>query len=404
MIGEHVTQGMQVRLKPRGPGRFFGASFLTVWLCGWAAGEIFVLTVLVLGAISLITGNPVGPMKDAPEPGPALIGGAFLLFWFAGWTVGGIMAIRQLLRMVWAEDRIVAAGHGLIIERWLGPFRSTKELPRDQLRRIYLLPRTNALTAETTTGSVEISSLGTPDDREQAVTVLSNYLGLESEPEASEPVSLPRSWAEVVAPEGDLVLVENPEQRRKYARIVSVLAVAAATLALLFVYKARSDLNLLPLTAMACAAAFALGLGANWLARGRMEWRIGSSMLVLRRRWGRRVRELFEARALELTVSSDSDNDDWYELEAIASDQVGVHSTRDSKKGRRKIDRAMHDPTEMQQLGRWLANRTGLPFTDRSTREESAAELARFKDQLSDKGMLGRWAVRLIEHAEARRR
>jgi hypothetical protein len=404
MIGEHVTQGMQVKLKPRGPGRFFGASFLIVWLCGWAAGEIFVLTVLVLGAISLITGNPVGPMKDPPEPGPALIGGAFLLFWFAGWTVGGIMAIRQLLSMVWAEDRIVAAGHGLLIERRLGPFRSPKEISRDQLRRIYLHPLTHALTAETATGSVEISSLGTPDEREQAVTVLSNYLGLVSERENGEPASLPHSWAEVVAPEGDLVLVENPEQRRKYARIVGVLAVAAATLAILFVYKARSDLNLLPLTAMAIAAAFALGLGANWLARGRMEWRIGSSMLVLRRRWGRRVRKLFEARALELTVSSDSDNDDWYELEAIASEHAGTQSTRDSKKGRRKIDRAMHDPTEMQQLGRWLANRTGLPFTDRSTREERAAELARFKDQLSDKGMLGRWAVRLIEHAEARRR
>jgi hypothetical protein len=165
-----------------------------------------------------------------------------------------------------------------------------------------------------------------------------------------------------------------------------------------------SNPNLLPLTATACAAALGLGFGANWLARGRTEWRIGSSMLVLRRRYGRRVRELLEARALELTVSSDSDNDDWYVLEAIESDQSGMPSVGSSKKNRRKIDRAMHDPTEMQQLGRWLANRTGLPFTDRSTREERAAELARFKDQLSDKGMLGRWAVRLIEHAEARRR
>ena len=32
---------MEVRLRPQGVGRYFGAAFLAFWLCGWAAGEVF---------------------------------------------------------------------------------------------------------------------------------------------------------------------------------------------------------------------------------------------------------------------------------------------------------------------------------------------------------------------------
>lgn len=403
MQGEHTTNGMQIRLKPRGSGRFFAAGFLAFWLCGWAAGEIFALTALVLLVVSWVTGAPAGPLKETPDPVSTLAGGGFMLVWLTGWTFGGIMAIRQVLTLVWAEDRVTAASSGLIIERRRGPFRSTREISRHLLKRIHVLAGHGKLTAQTDSGSVEISVLGTVGERKQAATILGNYLGLESEPETVEPsAELPEGWREVISPEGQIVLVEDPVQRRKLARIVAGLTVAAAIGTTLLVLKALDNPSLLPITAMACAATLGLAASANWLFRGRVEWRIGSAGLTQRRRYGRRVRDVFQARALELTVSSTGDNGCGYALEAIASETATADSN--SRKSRRQIFRTMNDPMEPRRLARWLANRTGLPFTDRTTSEARDAELARLKAQLSEKGRIGQWVVQFIEHAEARRR
>jgi hypothetical protein len=405
MLVEHTTHGMQVSLKPRGPGRFFAAGFLAFWLCGWAVGEVLVLTALVLLVVSWVTVGPVGPFEETPEPVPTLVGAGFMLVWLIGWTFGGIMAIRQLLSQVWAEDLITAASGGLIVERRRGPFRSKLEVSSHLLRRIHVLTGHGKLTAETDSGSVEISGLGTVDERKRAATTLGNYLGLDYEPEADESsADLPKGWKEVISPEGQVVLVEDPEQRRKLARILAGLTAAGLVGSSMLVYRTLENLNALPLAAMICAATLGLAAGTNWLFRGRMEWRVGSAGLTLHRRYGRRVREAFQARALELTVSSDSDNDRWYVLDALASETPGAMNAPESKKGRRRVYRAIHDPTEPRQLARWLSNRTGLPFTDRTTPEAREAHLAHLKEQLSEKGRLGQWAVRLIEYAEARRR
>lgn len=316
---EHTTDGMQIRLKPRGSGRYFAAGFLLFWLCGWVAGEILVLTALVLLVASWVTGGPVGPLKETPDPVSTLVGGGFMLVWLTGWTFGGIMAVRQVLSLVWAEDRVTAASGGLIVERRRGPFRSTRETSRHLLKRIRVLAGHGKLTAETDSGSVEISVLGTVDERKQAATILGNYLGLDFEPETVESsAELPEGWKEVISPEGEVVLVEDPEQRRKLARVVAGLTVAAVIGTTLLVLEALDEPSLLPITAMACAATLGLAASANWLFRGRVEWRIGSAGLTQRRRYGRRVRDVFEARALELTVSSTGDNGRGYALEAVA--------------------------------------------------------------------------------------
>jgi hypothetical protein len=313
------------------------------------------------------------------------------------------MAIRQVLSLVWAEDRVTAAPGGLIFERHRGPFRSKREISHHLLRRIHVLAGHGKLTAETTSGSVEISVLGTVDERKQAATILGNYLGLDFEPETVESsADLPKGWKEVISPEGEVVLVEDPEQRRKLARVVAGLTVAAVVGTTMLVLEALDDPSLLPITAMACAATLGFAASANWLFRGRVEWRIGSAGLTQRRRYGRRVRDVFEGRALELTVSSNGDNGRGYALEAIASETPEADSN--SKKSRRQIYRTLGDPTEPRRLARWLASRTGLPFTDRTTPEERDAELARLKEQLSEKGRFGQWVVQFIEQAEARRR
>jgi hypothetical protein len=105
--------------------------------------------------------------------------------------------------------------------------------------------------------------------------------------------------------------------------------------------------------------------------------------MVLQRRFGGEVRERFEARALALTRSIDSDGDHWYDLMAtdlhpagdLAGDTAGANSGGwggggDGGSGGRKIPashsllRRIHDPAEPLQLGRWLAHHCAMPFDD----------------------------------------
>jgi hypothetical protein len=70
-----------------GVGRWVAAAFLGFWLCGWAGGEVFAVSVL-LGMV----GFPV------PAPGKAVGGGngdlaLFLIGWLSVWTLGGAAAL-----------------------------------------------------------------------------------------------------------------------------------------------------------------------------------------------------------------------------------------------------------------------------------------------------------------------
>src|SRR5688572_29573937 len=121
MIGEQTLDGWELRLLPRGPGRFVGAVFLIVWLSGWAVGEAFALWILVKGVIALVTGQPPDPGRDTLEVGVAGMAGAFLLLWLFLWTLGGIAAIGELLRSLWGEDRLLVSGGRLSLTRVRGP-------------------------------------------------------------------------------------------------------------------------------------------------------------------------------------------------------------------------------------------------------------------------------------------
>ncbi len=118
----------------------------------------------------------------------------------------------------------------------------------------------------------------------------------------------------------------------------------------------------------------------------------GSGTFQLRKRHGTRVRDVFRAKAIELTVSSDNDGDRWYKLEAVRSTETD----------RRKIHQVMRDPSEVQQLGRWIEQRTRLDFTDR-TLEDKTRTFEDLKRQLENQGRLGRWVAKLIERTQARR-
>ena len=401
MIGESTAEGWEARLLPRGAGRFVAAGFLGFWLCGWAVGEVFALTFLFMGARALITGEPPRPGAGPLAPGPALAVGGFLLVWLTLWTFGGIAAMGELLRSLWSDDRVAVGPDGLTVRHRIGPFRSRRGVPRDQLRWVQASPCTRALTAETATATVELSKLGTPLEREELAATLRAKLGFgQTRDAAQETGALPEGWQEAVVPEGGCALVPDPARRRRQARVAAGAAMALGAGALWLVLKATNDLALAPLAAMACAAAAGLAWGALWLWRGRQEWVLGSGRILLRRRFGPRLRDVFEARSLELVVFSDGDGDTWYGLEALAAAEPEPVAPwtrrRGATRSRRPIAHSIRDPVVPRRLGAWLAQRAGLPLRDRTTEAARTADLATLRAGLEKTGKVGQLAARLI--------
>jgi hypothetical protein len=265
------------------------------------------------------------------------------------------------------------------------------------LRRIRLVPPRATLTADTDSGSVVLSTLGTPAEREAAAAALIDELRLDA---AGEPATLPGDWSEIIDREGVTAIVPDPRIRRLRARITAILALCAATVAALLVRGSLQQPTQAGFAVIVTAIAAALVWAAMRMARVHDEWRCQHGELRLRRRSGTRVRELFAAEALELTRSEDSDGDAWYTLEALAP---RAHADRKAK-AKRTLVRSLHDPAEPAQLGRYLALRTGLPFEDRSKDERGKIDFDALKAQLRARGRLGRFAARWIELVEQRRK
>lgn len=379
------------RFRPRGIGRFAVAAFLSVWLCGWAAGEAFVLYILVSGLMALLTGAPPRGWEQPLEIGPAPAVGAFLVVWLAFWTIGGIAAIRELLRLLWAEDRLAVEPDGLLVTRRLGPFVTRQKVARDEIRRVYVLLSTGALMAQVGTNTMKLTDLGTPSERAEAAEWLRSELRLTDEMPATGE-ALPEGWQELRDFRGDVIVVPDLRTRRQQAWIVTVIAALVWGVVFLLVRGSLRNDNLWVLTLMVGAFACWLAWQALWLHRGRKEWRIERGRLVHQRRFGWSVTELAEARALELTESRDGDGDYWYRLEAPLTDQPGKNPGR-----RVTVQQVLHDPTEPRGLGLYLARRAGISFRDLVPDDAArAAELAKLTDALAASGKFGRWAARYL--------
>src|SRR5262249_20927478 len=122
-IGERSDVGYELPLRPRGVGRYVEAVFLSVWLGCWLAGELVVRALLLCGFLAWATGEPFVGSERPLEAAPAVAAASFLVFWLAFWTIGGIVVATRLLRDLWGEDRLVAAGSELRVEWRVGPFR-----------------------------------------------------------------------------------------------------------------------------------------------------------------------------------------------------------------------------------------------------------------------------------------
>ncbi|MBK8475793.1 MAG: hypothetical protein IPL39_05625 [Opitutaceae bacterium] len=397
MLIERTFDGWEARLRARGLARYFGAAFLSFWLCGWAAGEVFALAGLVGITWQAATGQPIhSSMPSIGNPATALPIAGFLLLWLALWTFGGITACWAFLRMLLAEDQLLVRADSLTVIRRAGPVHRTQQLPRDSIRRFYRIPGTGLrrkLMAEATIGAVQITELATVEELDRLEPELIRELGL-------KPVTttaLPPGWEQIPVPEGGTALVESPAKRRRNAIAVAVLASLGLLLALW-----SAGAGHLP------AALFLGGLTvfAGWAAwrmlLGRYEWRWSGGGFRLDWRSGGTVRTVFKGVSLELGVTSDSDSDDWYELAVFETPPPKSGLPTKCRK-HKYIARTMRDPLVPRALGEWLAREAGQPLLDNATSAALSERTEELRKHLEASGKLGSWIAKMIPPASGRK-
>lgn len=370
------------------------AAFLSIWLLGWAAAEIVVLGLLAGGARAWLEGQP---LPGQPSTLVALLPVAgFLLFWLSFWTLGGVLALRQWLRCFWAEDRLTLTATDLEWRQRLGPWQRQRRLPRSAIQAVRLAQRRSGrvgpLIAQLEDHQQELTQLGSPQQRREAADQLSEALGTRSiSPPAEERAALPREWECERVSFDCALLVPNRRIRRRYGFVMALIALPLDAGWLLLLQQIGLRPELLPVVLMLTLIAGAASWSALWLALGRREWRLDRGELVAQRRFAGRVTRLFAARALELIETSDDDGDLRYSLQASEFRSLGA-----SADAPQVLCRSLHDPDEPRALGRWLTQRTGIPFRDQvpddAERQASReAELERLRTQLRSHGRLGRW-------------
>jgi hypothetical protein len=394
-------RGLEVELKVSGFGRFGGAAFLAVWMAFWVVGETLVAWILIHGAWALVTGQPPGEGKPPLETGPALGVGLFLVAWLALWTLGGVLAGRELLRLLFGRDLIVAGPDGVTVERGFGLFRTRETIARDRLRGFRRRATGNILMADTAGGTVELTRLGAGDALGKLAEVLNGEYRLN--PAVASGGALPRAWVEAVAPEGQAILIKDPAVRRKQAAIAWVAFVALATVAGFVIQAALATPSLGALGAILAAAAGFMAWGAYRLSYVRDEWRLETGRLRLQRRTRGRVETRFEAAGLRVKEERDSDGDPWYRLVATRHAAAGVLSPQEARKQERLLLGVAGDPAEALNFGRWLQHRCALPLDDGTTAEAQARERADLQRQLAASGRLGRWMARRLGSADGQR-
>ena len=102
----------------------FLVGFLSLWLCGWAVGEV----------------TAAGFLMSAFGSEGALIASPFLLFWLCGWTIGGAVVIGLLLWNLIGKE-VVTLEHGVLtIAKQLGPVGLPKRYDLSHARDARVAP------------------------------------------------------------------------------------------------------------------------------------------------------------------------------------------------------------------------------------------------------------------------
>jgi hypothetical protein len=262
---------------------------------------------VALGVLGAIVAAPFLRYAGADLPqfleswvtaGPALLVVLFLLVWVTFWTIGGYAAMTHFLRSLAGKDRLRLLPTGLELTRGAGPFRRTRVIDRGDIHRLRVRHHDKSLVADTGSGTVVLTELGTMPERETICQWLRGGLRLPSDRTVPIDTSkAPPGWQIETGEDGGTRL------RRKSARL-------------------------------------------PWL---RSEWMVRRGLVTHRRRIGPWIGErTYDHAQLAIEHSTDSDGDDLYRL------------ILRTPRGYRAIQSAINDEAELVDFARWLAARTGF--------------------------------------------
>ena len=321
-------------------------------------------------------GSASGPLRHfgfsgVPHvDGPGLLFVAFVAGWLTLWTVGGLSAMRQLLRLLWAWDRLEYDGAGLRLMSRVGPFVIRREWASDAIRGIATRRRDSALVIDEGSRIHVLTSFGARAEREALRDELRKVLGVASRaPAAADATDLPEDWESERDEAGTLRRFRRRAIRAAQVRVAWNAAAAVAVLAGHGPLSALRDGSwgagetALVLIVTPLLLLF-VGLSL-WLSHGREDIGVHAGALEFRRRFLGRTRAVAVRPArLHVARNVDGDGDEWFRLRALDGAR------------RRTLDRAMNAPERVVRLGRWLAAHTGLPLDIDPGMEERPQRLA----------------------------
>lgn len=344
--------GSSASLRASGFVRYIGAAFLSLWLVGWVIGEVF-----AVGFLLMLIRSIVGSAAGAPRPVPGgewIVGGAaafvllFILFWLTLWTFGGFAAINELLRSLAGEDLIAVQPAGVELTRRAGPFRRVRIFNRAVIRRVRLRRHDKAVVIDTGSGTEVITKFGTPDERKTITDWLRRQLSLPEDGARVDAAAPPPGW--IFAMDGGTTRLTRLDPRtRRTGAVISWLVAALTGLICFASIRTGAGAGS---TAIALVLTLLVGWWAAWVTWAHREWVVQHGQLISHRRFATWQSErAFKSARLEVEQSTDSDNDDRYELKVI------------DEQGRKTIASSINDDAEVVDLGRWLAARTGFRLT-----------------------------------------
>ncbi len=349
--------GWQVTLRAQGVLRFLPAAFLCVWLCGWAMGEYFALT--ILGSALQSAFGPgflagwLPTMHGAPPPREALpLFFAFVSVWLTLWTFGGLTALSTLLNLLFGREVVRWSADGLEIERYALFLTSASRLDARQLTGFRM--RGHSLLADTRARAVCVAQQGTPAERVELMSVLAEWRkGFGPVlPLAADQSPVP-GWQVITDESGAPALMPAPRVQRTLGAVL--MAIAAAFLGAAVALSTRA--HGVPLI----VGAWVLGLAgllclyaATWLLAVRERWLPRPGVLERRRlAFGRVWSREFTPLGLELRARTDGDGDARWTLVVSGGGKEQV------------VASSLRDPNLPTSLGQWLAERTGVELVQK---------------------------------------
>jgi hypothetical protein len=200
---------------------------------------------------------------------------------------------------------------------------------------------------DTTSGTELITTYGTVDERRTMTEWLRRQLSLPDDGTRVDAAVAHPGWTMTV--ESGIARLSQSNERAR--RVGAMIAWAIVGLTGLIWYGSTQTAPAFG-SAVALALTLLLASGAAWVTWSRREWLVRHGQLTSHRGfatwdWER----TFKTARLEVVESTDSDNDDRYELKVI------------DERGTLTIAGEVNDEGHIVDLARWLSARTGFELT-----------------------------------------